>query len=324
MQELCVIILNYRRANLTVECLESLVVGVADQPGRIAVVVDNNSGDDSAALIEKTIADRGWGEWVRLIRSPVNGGFAAGNNLGFQAEDAECYLLLNSDARMRPGAIDTLLECHRAHPEAGMIGPRLEDPDGTPQVSCFRFRTPISEMLTAAGTGVLDRLFAPWVVAAGVPEERFEPPWLSFACVLIPREVVDKVGYMDEGYFMYFEDLDYARSVRAAGWTIIHEPAARAVHLRGGSSSVKKSISERMRVPKYYYESRSRYFAKFYGGAIGVMITNLAWLAGRVIALLRELTKTKRPHACAKEAFDNWTNWLRPMRAPTQPQGGEL
>jgi N-acetylglucosaminyl-diphospho-decaprenol L-rhamnosyltransferase len=205
-----------------------------------------------------------------------------------------------------------------------MIGPRLEDPDGTAQVSCFRYRTPISEMLLAAGTGVLDRLFARWVVAIGVFDDPTETPWLSFACVLIRRRVIEQVGMMDEEYFMYFEDIDYSRRVREAGWGIVHDPRARAIHLRGGSSSVKSAMRRRARVPRYYYESRSRYFAKFYGGPAGLLLANVLWLTGRALAVLRELLRTKRPHSCAREAVDNWTNWSRPLRRPTLPEVGDL
>ena len=324
MQKLCVILLNYRGADLTIDCLRSLVADIAGREDRSVVIVDNNSGDGSADVMEAAIVEHEWGGWVKVIRSSVNGGFAAGNNIGFKSQQAEAYLLLNNDARMRPGAIDALLDSLKKHPEAGMIGPRLEDPDGTAQVSCFRYRTPISEMLLAAGTGVLDRVFRRWVVAIGVFDEPVEPPWLSFACVLIRGEVIEQVGLMDEQYFMYFEDIDYSRRVRDAGWRIVHDPGAKAVHLRGGSSSVKSSIRQRTRVPRYYYESRSRYFAKFYGGPAGVFLTNVLWMTGRAIAVLRELFRTKRPHTCAREAVDNWTNWLRPLRSPTLPDVGEL
>ncbi|MDY7107618.1 MAG: glycosyltransferase family 2 protein [Planctomycetota bacterium] len=324
MKRLCVIVLNYRRAEMTIECLRSLVAPMSGRPDRCAVVVDNGSGDDSADRIGAAIDENGWSDWARLIPSPVNGGFAAGNNIGFGAETAQAYLLLNSDARLRPDTIDHLLASMDRHPEAGLIGPRLEGPDGEPQVSCFRYRTPISEMLVAAGTSLFDRLFSRFIVAAGLPQAPAESDWVSFACILIRREVIDQIGPMDEQYFMYFEDIDYARRARAAGWRVLYDPSARAVHLRGGTSSVKSAMKTRARVPKYYYESRSRYFAKFYGGAAGLILTNMLWLAGRSVAFARELVGHKRPHACQGEFVDNWTNWLDPLRPPSPAGGGEL
>jgi N-acetylglucosaminyl-diphospho-decaprenol L-rhamnosyltransferase len=324
MTDLCVIILNYRRAPMTIECLRSLISEMQDRPGRRALVIDNGSGDGSADEIQAAIDENGWGGWARLIASPVNGGFAAGNNLGFQAEHARAYLLLNSDARLLPGTIDRLLASLEKHPRAGLIGPRLQGPDGEAQVSCFRYRTPISEMLAAAGTGALDRLFSRFVVSAGLFEEPVEADWVSFACILIRREVVEQIGLMDDAYFMYFEDIDYARRARATGWTVLHDPSAQAVHLRGGTSSVKHALRTRARVPRYYYESRSRYFAKFYGGLPGVALTNIMWLLGRSIAFLRELFGSKEAHACRCEFRDNWTRWLDPMRSPSPVAGGEL
>ncbi|MEM7229761.1 MAG: glycosyltransferase, partial [Planctomycetota bacterium] len=217
-----------------------------------------------------------------------------------------------------------MLEIMRADDTIGMLGPRLQDPDGTPQISCFRYRTPISEFLTAAGTGILDRWFGRWVVPLKVYEEQVEPPWVSFACVMIRDRVVESTGPMDDLYFMYFEDIDYARQVRAQGWRIVHDPSAQVIHLRGGTSSVKKAIKERQRIPGYYFESRSRYFAKYYGGAAGVLLTNAMWSCGRAISALRELIGNKKPHTSLREARDNWINWLRPFTPPTPQKGGEL
>jgi N-acetylglucosaminyl-diphospho-decaprenol L-rhamnosyltransferase len=324
MKKLCVVILNYRRAQLTTECLESCVDELSQHDDRCAVLVDNCSGDGSADALENVINERGWSDWVQLVRSPVNGGFAAGNNIGFRTIDAANYLLLNSDARLKPGSIDQLLAAQDEFPQAGMIGPKLVGPDDVPQISCFRYRSPVSEFMWAAGTGVLDRMLQNWDVAVGLADKPMRPPWLSFACVLIRRAVIEQVGLMDEEYFMYFEDIDYSRRVRKAGWDIVHDPRARVVHLRGGTSSVKSAISSRGRVPKYYYEARSRYFAKFYGGRPGLFMTNLCWLLGRMISGARELVGHKKPHICRREGFDNWTNWLHPRKAPTLPGGGEL
>jgi hypothetical protein len=324
MKKLAVIVINYRRVELTTGCLEALAPEIAGRGDRCAVVIDNGSDDGSAAELERVIAERGWRSWITLVKSPVNGGFAAGNNLGFAAVAAECYLLLNSDARVRPGALDTLLQIAGEHPQAGLIGPRLEDPEGRPQISCFRFRTPASELLAAAATGPLTRLLQRYVVAERVYQEAVEPPWVSFACVLIRRGVVEQIGPMDEGYFMYFEDIDYARRARAAGWGVRHDPRARVVHLRGGTSSVKAAIAERRRIPRYYFESRSRYFAKFYGGRGGLWATNLLWLLGRCVSLGRELLGRRKPAVCRREWLDNWTNAGFPLREPALPGGGEL
>ncbi len=324
MKRLCVIVLNYRRAALTIDCLTTLEGEIASHPDRCAIVVDNGSDDGSADELQTAIDTRGWSRWLTFVRSPVNRGFAGGNNIGFTTIRAEHYLLLNSDTRMLPGSVTLLLESLAQHPDVGAIGPRLQDLQGQPQISCFRYRTPMSEMLAAAGTGLLDRLFRGYQVAIGVAERPMEPQWLSFACIMIRLAVIEQVGLMDEQYFMYFEDIDYSRQIRKAGWRILHEPRARVVHLRGGTSSVKAAIKAGARVPRYYYESRSRYFAKFYGGVVGLWMTNVFWHAGRAISLAREWLGTKGRTVCQCEAWDNWTNALAPLRPPEIQRGGDL
>lgn len=326
MKKLCVVVINYRGAAMTIDCLRTLAPEMEGHPDRCCVLVDNASGDDSVPVLENAVRAHGWDRWITLVASPINRGFAGGNNIGFTTIQAENYLLLNSDTHVVPGAITTMLEAMEANPQVGALGPRLQDPDGAPQCSCFRYRTPMSEMLEAAGTGPLDRLCGPWLVAMGVFDRPMEPQWLSFACIMVRKAVVDQIGLMDENYFMYFEDIDYSRQIRRAGWRILHVPQARVVHLRGGSSSVKSAMKARKRVPRYYYESRSRYFAKFYGGVAGLWLANLMWLSGRSIAWTRELVGNKERDVCEREGRDNWTNWLRPLRPPApRPQhGGDL
>ncbi len=325
MKRLAVIILNYRRAALTIDCLRSLEGEIAPQPDeRHVVLIEQNSDDGSGDEIQRAIDSNGWGAWVTFVRSPRNLGFAGGNNLGMRTVEARNYLLFNSDARATPGCIKALLDALEAHPEVGAIGPRLQDPDGTPQISCFRYRSPLTEFLDAAGTGPLDRLFANRVIPMGVFDEPMEPQWESFACIMLRREMIEQIGPMDDKYFMYFEDIDYSLKIRSAGWKILHWPAAKVVHLRGGSSSVKSAMKARKRVPKYYYEARSRYYAKFYGGVAGLWMTNMLWMLGRAIAWSRETFGRKSPDVCEKEASDNWTNWLSPMRPPHTQAGGEL
>ncbi len=309
---LLAVAINYRTPELVLNCVESLE-GELDPGQDRVVVVDNASGDGSADKIEAAISARGWDRWVRLIRSQVNGGFSAGNNLGMQSADAEFYLLINSDAIVRRGAIASLLHAMHHRTDAGIISPRLEWPDGTPQMSCFRNRTPGSEMLAAASTGPLTKLMRAFnvrEVAMPIPDGPIEPAWTSFACVLIRRTMLEQIGPMDERYFMYLEDNDYCRRARRAGWTILHWPAARVVHLRHGLTD-----SARERRPNFYYSSRARYFARHYGIA-GLWLANLLWMAGRAVSLLREAVGNKNPHTCKAEWRDIWTNWPRPMKNP--------
>ncbi len=308
-----VVIINYRTPQLVIDCLFSLV-GEVEKGRDLVVVVDNASGDNSLERINTAIAEYQWDEWVKVIASPVNGGFSAGNNVGIQAVDAEAYLLLNSDTIVRPGAIAFLIAALKTYPEAGLISPRLEWLDGTPQISCFRYHSPISELINSAGTGIITKILQGYDVPIPVCDQPLEPDWTSFACVLIRREVIEEVGLMDEGYFMYYDDVDYCRSANIAGWKVRNVPQARVVHLRGGSSSLKKDVAARKRPPSYSYQSRSRYFTKFYGKT-GLFVANSFWLLGRTISFLRELTGQKKPHTCQAQARDIWTNWQNPLNS---------
>ena len=308
---LAIIILNYRTPQLVIDCLASLQNEVKVEYDRV-VVVDNASGDGSVEQIEQAITENQWSQWVQVLLSPVNGGFSAGNNLGIKAIEADAYLLLNSDTLVRAGAINSLLKAMQAHPDAGIVSPRLEWLDGKPQISCFRYGSPASELINAAATGPITKLLKNYDVPIPVSDYPIEPQWTSFACVLIRSEAIKQVGLMDEGYFMYFEDIDYCRRVRNAGWKILHWPEARVIHLRGGSGSVKADLAARKRPKPYLYASRSRYFQKFYG-LIGLWRANLFWLAGRAISLIRELVGNKKPHTCESEAQDIWMNWRKPI-----------
>jgi GT2 family glycosyltransferase len=312
--ELAIIIINYKTPDLTIDCLRSLEPEI--DPQLRVVVVDNASPDGSADPIEQAIVSRGWSSWATLLRSPVNGGFAAGNNFGIRSVRAEAYILLNSDTIVKPGALAGLREAMRRRPDAGIIGPGLLDRNGRHDASVFRNPAPAGEFIRSAHTGIIEKILPNLSVILPRTEGVVEADWLGFACVLIRREVIEQVGPIDEGYFMYFEDIDYCRRVRQAGWKIVHWPEPKVIHLQGASSHVTEEETERRRAPRYYYEARARYFAKFYGRR-GLWLANGFWYLGRCISWPRELIGNARPWHREREALDIWTNALDPFREPT-------
>ena len=317
-----VVIVCYRVPDLTIDCLRSLSGEVSTLPDVKVAICENGTGPESAEQLRAAIEDEGWSGWARLEVIHPNRGFAGGNNVILRAamnqqEPPDAFLLLNADTLVRPGALAALIEALRERPDVGIVSPRIEWPDGTPQVKDLHFITPLSEMLAAAQTGPLSKLLARHVVSREVSDKAKPSEWVSFACALLRRELIEDIGLLDEGYYLYFDDVDYCQRAWNAGWQVLTWPAARIAHLHGRSNPVPSLTDQRKRRPRYYYVSRSRYFAKHYGIA-GLWMANLCWMAGRTISLGRELVRHKQPHTCSAQWRDNWTNWHRPLQSPIQ------
>lgn len=287
-ESLAVAIVNWRAADLTIDCLTSLASqGDFDLPP-ITYVVDNDSRDGSFEKISQAVHANGWQGWVRMLAAERNGGFAYGNNLAIRAVLRELpnirfVHLLNPDTIVRPGAFRELLAFAAAHPRVGIIGGRSEDPDASPQFCAFRFPTAISEFASYLRIGIVDRLLGRWATKIGIPEAARQVDWVSGAHMLVRREVFDAIGLLDEGYFLYFEETDFTLRARRAGWSCWHVPASRIVHLVGRSSGISSRDPARSRLPAYWFESRRRYFVLNYGRAyalvtdIAVVVAFLAW-----------------------------------------------
>jgi len=313
-----IVIVNFRTPAMVIDCLVTLLPELKDLDGKV-IVVDNCSADDSPEIIRSWIKLHDTNDQVHFIQSDRNSGFASGNNVGIKSIHADYYLLLNSDTLVRPGAIRILLETAAHYPEAGLFSPRLEWPDGTGQESCFRFQTPFSELIGASQTGLVERLLKKYIVAMPVQTQVAWPQWTSFACVLIKDEVFKQIGLLDEGYFMYFEDVEFCHRARNSGYKIVHIPDARVVHLRGGSSPVKEQTRLKKRVPKYFYESRTRYFYQSIGWS-GLTSANLLWWFGRLISGTRQLMGRSDKAAIEGQWLDIWTNWFNPLKSYTHPK----
>lgn len=312
MIKLSVCIVNYKTSQLVIDCLASLLPELS---GDAAVVIaDSNSGDTSVARIAAWLKGNDPAGRCRLIALPVNGGFSAGYNAAMRACPAEYYLLLNSDTVVRPGAIARLLEAAAAYPQAGLFGPRLEWPDETPQVSCFRDHSPASELIAAARTRQVTALLRRFDVPLPITNAELRPAWISFAAVLVRNNVLTSAGLLDEGFFLYFEDCEYCYRARKAGWDSVYVPEARVIHLRGKSSQVKEKINSAKRLPRYYYASRTRYFRLRYG-VTGAMLANIGWSIGRIISKTRETFGAKEPHLPTMGWKDIWTNLHVPLSA---------
>jgi GT2 family glycosyltransferase len=277
--KLLVAIVNYRTAPLVVDCLRSIECEQKAVPGMEVAVVDCCSDDDSVSRLTQAIADNGWRRWVSLVPLQENAGFARGNNAAIRmamqsADPPEFLMLLNPDTRVQPGAIQALLGFLESRPEVGLAGSRLEDDSGDVQISAFRFHSILSEVESALRFGPATRLLSRWMVAPPPQDQPAPADWLSGASLLIRRTVIEQIGLLDEGYFMYYEDADFCRAARKAGWSCWYVPESRVVHLVSQASGIESTLKPR---PAYWFEARRRYFLENHGLAYTV-VCDAAWI----------------------------------------------
>ena len=294
------IVVSYNTREMTLECLRALTADLAGVPSEVWVV-DNASSDGSADAVA--------GEFpaVRLVRSERNLGFGAANNRAMREAAGEHFLLVNSDAFLRPGCARALLECLGRHPEAAVAGPRIVRPDGSLQISCFRFPSP--------SRAVLENLF----VASLFPhhpvlgdyrrwahDAEREVDWVIGACMLVRRRAYEEVGGFDERFFMYAEETDWQKRMRDAGWTVRFTPAGEVVHLGGGSGRRSRQAV------RAFHGSKEEFFRKHYGGA-GVLVNRTTSICGAAcrIPLYALITLLKGGDAVSRDRCREWLDVLR-------------
>jgi N-acetylglucosaminyl-diphospho-decaprenol L-rhamnosyltransferase len=271
---LTIVIVNYRSADLVIDCLASLAPQIDETPDAQVIVTDNLSGDGSVERLRSAISKHGWSRWATLTPLPTNGGFAAGNNAAIRplfetpgGEPPRYVLLLNPDTVVRPSGVAQLVGFMDAHPEVGIAGSQLEYPDGEQQASRFRFPTILGEVESNSRLRLVSRLFAKCAVAPPLVSHPHSIDWVAGASMIVRREVFEAIGYLDEEYFLYYEEVDFCLRARRAGWPCWYVPESRVVHLVGQSSGVTNLREPPRRRPRYWFESRRRYFVKNHGRA---------------------------------------------------------
>jgi N-acetylglucosaminyl-diphospho-decaprenol L-rhamnosyltransferase len=308
---LLVVIVNYKTAGLTVRCLETLGPELDTIPGGRVTVVENASGEGE--ILTRAIAERGWGGWVTLEIVDRNGGFSFGNNRGIQpalesANPPRYVLLLNADTEVRPGAIRTLIDFMDQNPPVGIAGSSFENLDGSDWPHAFRFFSPLSEIESSLRFGPVTKLMKRHVVNLTMEQDRPQPvDWVAGACMIIRREVFDAVGLMDEGYFLYFEEVDFCLQARRRGWPCWYVPQSRIMHIGGQSTRITERGRRPDRTPTYWFASRSRYFRKNYG-LPGAIAADLAYGLGFAAWRIRRLVFRKPDTDPPNHLVDFWKN----------------
>ena len=284
MVDLSIVIVSWNVRALLEQCLRS-IGGIGsphaptssspteiDRPIEV-IVVDNSSADGSAAMLRSEFPS------VRMIANANNRGFAAANNQGIAVARGRYVMLLNPDTEVIGSALPTMIAFADANPCVGVVGPQLLFPDGSIQPSRYRFPTLLTAMFEStwlqphAPRLVLDRYY----VRDQPDHATHDVDWVRGAALMVRRETVDEVGLVDEGFFMYSEELDWCRRIRGAGWRVVYLPEAQIIHHEGKSS--EQALAARH---VNFQTSKVRYFRKHRGKRAAealrlVLLTNYVW-----------------------------------------------
>jgi GT2 family glycosyltransferase len=270
--QLTISIVHHSNRDLLRDCLRSLYA-LKNEVEFETILVDNVSSEGALEMVREEFPA------VRVIENTARKGFGANHNQALRASGGRFILLLNDDTLVQPNALRALCEYLEHHPEVGAVGPRLENPDGTLQPSCYKFPSPLralmENLLLVAALPSHE-----WIgdYRAWPHDEEREVDFVSGAALVIRREVLDTAGFFDENFFMYAEETDWCYRMKESGWKVAFTPNATIVHY-GGQSSV--DFKERQFVE--FHRSQARYLRKHFG-PVGLACARAATISG---ALLR-------------------------------------
>lgn len=294
--KLLVVILNYRVTDLTIDCLRSIAPMVDRVPGTRVAVVENGTGGDAVARLQKEIAENGWGRWLDFTALPVNLGFTGGNNAVIRpamsaGDPPEYVLLLNADTLVQDGSFERLVEFMDGCPAAGIAGSKLIWPDGETQGSPFRFTCIRSSLDAGLRLGLVTRILRRTDCVVPKPQEAQRVDWVSGASMILRRTLLEKVGLLDEGLYTYFDDIDICLRAHRAGWETWYVPSSVVVHLEGRSTGIVASVVKRR--PSYWFQARRRFLLKSYGWFRTALIDG-AFITGYTLWRVRRFV-SRRP-----------------------------
>jgi len=237
MKDVSIIIVNYNTSNLLKECIESIKNNAINICYEI-IVVDNNSSDNSIDLIKNKF------ESLKIIINKINLGFARANNQGIKRSEGRYILLLNPDTVLLRDCLKKMVEFMDGHPEAGVAGCRVLNPNGTLQLACRRsFPAPSVSFYRLTGLSRLfpkSKTFARYNLTYYNPDVVQEVDAVSGSFMMIRRKAMNEVGMLDEQFFMYGEELDLCFRMKEKGWKVYYVPDAEIIHYKGKSSQQRK------------------------------------------------------------------------------------
>lgn len=255
------IIVSFNTKGLLKRCLEDISREVQDMFAEI-MVVDNASRDNSADMVAHEFPK------VKLIRSPINLGFAAANNLAFKSSEGKYIVLLNSDAFIHSGGLKKALNRIQSSPQIGMGGARLVGEDSSWQPSSRRFPSLLNEFLQLSGLAERypqSKLCGRYNRTCEDQDRISETDWVPGAFAVIPRCVLEKVGFFDEDFFLYYEEVDLCRRMKKAGFKVEYWPDVVVTHVGGASAKIISPTSKANQLVLWALRSQFLYYRKHHG-----------------------------------------------------------
>lgn len=291
--EVSIILVSFNTRELLKKCLKN-IYEKSEGIAREVIVVDNASLDFSSEMVIAEFPN------VRLIRSPINLGFAAANNTAFKVAKGTYFVLLNTDAFLHEGALQKALDYIKKNPRIGLGGARLVNSDGSWQPSARLFPSLLNEFLQLSGladkyphSSFFGRYNRTWASVG----EMCLTDWVPGAFSIIPKKILEEVGYFDERFFLYYEEVDLCKRIKAAGYQVVYWPDVVVTHLGGESSkTIQNQTFSKKEAQLILWRMRSQllYFRKHHG-----------WWGAYSISSLEKMWHHMR----------KWKNWNNPIKA---------
>ncbi len=300
--DVSVVLVNWNGRDFLRDCLRSVRERTRGLRYEL-LVVDNASSDGSREMVRREFPT------VRLLVSESNLGYARACNAGMRAARGRYVLTLNTDTVLLDDAIGGLAALLDARPDAGATGCTLVWPDGRLQPACARF--PTLPVMLIDGAGLLFGLqrllhrtgwfWGPYYSPAAHRRAR-DVDWVHGACLMVRREVLDEVGFLDEGRFMYTEEIDWCRRIKNAGWRVVYTPAVRVRHLGGGSTRMSEGRRTRVLVEgiRHYYR---RHCGPLRCVALDAMLAAgyaCRWVCFPILGLVSRMAEAFERRACRR------------------------
>ena len=308
-----VIVVSYNARSLLSKCLKS-VLNTANRAQVEVIVVDNASEDGAADMVRDEFPQ------INLIVSKVNLGFAAASNLAYKHASGDVVFLLNPDARLKSGSLDAMFEFLDAHPECGLAGGLIRNPDGGIEPSARRFPGPLNKFSIISGlSDRFPRFFGGADYKCFSHDRSLQVDWVPGTFTAIRRSMLEQIGFCDERFFMYYEETDLCLRAARSGWKTYFVPHAEIEHEGGGCSKTRADMefdAGGSQLLAYRTRSEALYYRKNFGlmKTLAALWLEAGWHVLRIIVNMGRGSGKKGKRAYSRMIVRNIRAALRDTR----------